>query len=86
MADLLIGELRRDPALSVGINEPYSPADQVYYTVERHAGPPGLPAVMIEIRNDEIGDEAGQRDWGRPAGQYSLAAEPRLAGARHATA
>ena len=41
MADLLIGELKTDPALSVGVNEPYSPADQVYYTVERHAGSSG---------------------------------------------
>ena len=39
MADLLIRELKADPALTVGINEPYSPADHVYYTVERHAGP-----------------------------------------------
>ena len=63
MADFLIHELDADKALIVGINEPYSPADQVYYTVERHAGPRRLPAVMIEIRNDEIGDEAGQRSW-----------------------
>ena len=63
MADLLIRGLTADPALTVGINEPYSPADQVYYTVERHAGARGLPAAMIEIRNDEIGDQAVQRRW-----------------------
>jgi predicted N-formylglutamate amidohydrolase len=63
LADLLIHKLEADPALTVGINQPYSPADQVYYTVERHAGPRGLPAAMIEIRNDEIGDEEGQRGW-----------------------
>lgn len=63
LADLLIHELEADPALTVGINQPYSPADQVYYTVARHAGPRRLPAVMIEIRNDEIADEAGQRSW-----------------------
>ena len=63
MADVLISGLKADPALTVGINEPYSPADQVYYTVERHAGARNLPAAMIEIRNDEIGDEAGQRKW-----------------------
>ena len=39
---------------NVGINEPYSPADRVYYTLERHASAFGLPAVMIEIRNDLI--------------------------------
>jgi len=63
LADILIRGLQADPALTVGINEPYSPADQVYYTVERHAGPHRLPAVMIEIRNNEIGDQAGQRKW-----------------------
>ncbi len=55
--------MEADSALTVGINEPYSPADLVYYTVERHAGPHGLPAVMIEIRNNEIGDAGSQRRW-----------------------
>ena len=86
MADLFIGELKADPALSVGINEPYSPADQVYYTVERHAGPLGLPAAMIEIRNDEIGDDSGQQSWADRLARILVAAEPRLAGARHAAA
>ena len=63
LADILIDGLEADKALRVGINEPYSPADHVYYTVERHSRPSGLPAVMIEIRNDEIGDEAGERRW-----------------------
>lgn len=63
LADILIRKLKSDPALTVGINQPYSPADQVYYTVERHGGPRGLPAAMIEIRNDEIGDAASQRRW-----------------------
>ncbi|MGB3021120.1 MAG: hypothetical protein WBB50_03230, partial [Methyloceanibacter sp.] len=47
----------------VGINQPYSPADHVYYTVGRHAGVHRLPAAMIEIRNDEIDDEVCQRSW-----------------------
>jgi predicted N-formylglutamate amidohydrolase len=63
LADLLIDNLAADPALTVGINQPYSPADQVYYTVERQAGPRGLLAAMIEIRNNEIDDESGQRRW-----------------------
>ena len=37
LADVLIRGLDADPALTVGINQPYSPADQVYYTVARHA-------------------------------------------------
>jgi predicted N-formylglutamate amidohydrolase len=86
LADLLIGELKTDPSLRVGINEPYSPADQVYYTVERHAGPSRLPAAMIEIRNDEIGNDAGQRSWADRLADILVAAEPRLVGARHAAA
>ena len=63
LADDFIRGLKADPALTVGINQPYAPADQVYYTVERHAGPRGLPAAMIEIRNDEISDAGSQRSW-----------------------
>ncbi len=74
LADLLIRGLKADPALTVGVNEPYSPADQVYYTVERHAGPRQLPAAMIEIRNDEIGDESGQRDWADRLAEILVAA------------
>jgi predicted N-formylglutamate amidohydrolase len=63
LADILIRDLKADPALTVGINQPYSPADQVYYTVARHSAPRQLPAVMIEIRNDEIADDIAQREW-----------------------
>jgi predicted N-formylglutamate amidohydrolase len=86
LADDFIRGLQADPALTVGINQPYAPADQVYYTVERHAGPRGLPAVMIEIRNDEIGDDAGQHQWANSLGKILVAAEPRLGGASHAAA
>ncbi len=55
--------LRRDPELVVGENEPYAPADGVYHTLRLHARPRGLPAVMIEIRNDEIETEAAQEAW-----------------------
>lgn len=63
MADPLIAALKRLEGIVVGNNEPYSPADRVYFTLERHGRSRGLPCVMIEIRNDEIGDEAGQRKW-----------------------
>lgn len=63
LADPLIRALKADPALAVGVNEPYSPADRVYYTCTRHARACGLPTVMIEIRNDQIADEVGQEAW-----------------------
>jgi predicted N-formylglutamate amidohydrolase len=62
LSDPLIDALRGE-GLTVGVNEPYSPADRVYYTLERHAGTRGLPSVMIEIRNDLIAGPAGQAEW-----------------------
>lgn len=63
LAGPMIAKLRSAGDLVVGVNEPYSPADRVYFTLERHARSRALPCAMIEIRNDEIGDEAGQRNW-----------------------
>ena len=84
LADLLIGGFEADPALTVGVNQPYSPADGVYYTLRRHAQPQGLPSVMIEIRNDEISDEASQRSWAEQLADILFAATPRLFESRHA--
>lgn len=50
-------------SFTVGDNEPYAPSDRVYFTLERHARSRGLPCAMIEIRNDEIADAAGQAAW-----------------------
>lgn len=62
LAEPMIAALRLTGAV-VGVNEPYSPADRVYYTLERHARSRGLPCAMIEIRNDEIASAAGQKKW-----------------------
>ncbi len=72
----LIAALRALPGISIGVNEPYSPADRVYFTLERHARSRGLPCAMIEIRNDELRDEAGQQLW---AGRLSEALGAALA-------
>ncbi|MBZ9605201.1 N-formylglutamate amidohydrolase [Phyllobacterium chamaecytisi] len=60
----LIAGLQALSEFNVGINEPYSPADRVYYTLERHASAFGLPAVMIEIRNDLITTPSEEQAWG----------------------
>lgn len=83
LADLLIRALKADPGLTVGVNEPYSPADSVYYSVERHSRPGHLPAAMIEIRSDEIGDEAGQHRWADRLAGILVTAERQLAGVRY---
>lgn len=59
----LIEALTATGRYTVGDNQPYSPADRVYFTLERHARSRGLPCAMIEIRNDEIADPAGQHRW-----------------------
>jgi predicted N-formylglutamate amidohydrolase len=59
----LIAGLQALNQFNVGINEPYSPADRVYYTLERHASAFGLPAVMIEIRNDLITVPQEEKAW-----------------------
>ncbi|MGE0284134.1 MAG: N-formylglutamate amidohydrolase [Rhizobiaceae bacterium] len=59
----LMKQLAKLENVTVGDNEPYSPADRVYFTLEKHARSRGLPCAMIEIRNDEISGETGQRKW-----------------------
>lgn len=73
LADPLLAQLRRDPALVVGDNEPYSghlPGD----TMDRHGIVPGRPHILIELRNDLIADEAGQIAWGRRLAKDLIAA------------
>jgi predicted N-formylglutamate amidohydrolase len=86
LADPFIGRLKTVPALTVGINQPYSPADRVYYTVSRHAAPRRLPGIMIEIRNDQIADDGGQHRWGERLADIFLAVTPSMAGGGHAVA
>jgi predicted N-formylglutamate amidohydrolase len=64
-AGLVLEELRREPGLVVGDNEPYFVSDETDYTVPRHGERRGLPHVEIEIRQDLIGDAAGQDEWAR---------------------
>jgi predicted N-formylglutamate amidohydrolase len=61
-AHALIAALRTRPALCVGDNEPYR-MDVIDHTVPRHAWPARLPYAEIEVRQDLIGDAAGQAEW-----------------------
>lgn len=61
IAHAVIKALRdQNPDLSIGDNKPYSGKDAYGYTIERHALPFGIPNVLFEVRQDLIGDEAGQ--------------------------
>ncbi len=60
----LLDRLRQEPDLCLGANEPYAghlPGD----AVDRHALKPGRPNVLLEIRQDLIENETGQREWAR---------------------
>lgn len=78
LSDPLLAELRRDPTLVVGDNQPYSPADRVYTTLERHARSRRLPCAMIELRNDLIATPADEIAWGDRLAQALEAVLPRL--------
>jgi len=60
---LLLGALRAEPDLVVGDNEPYAVSDQTDYTIPVHAEARGLMNSGIEIRQDLISDQAGERSW-----------------------
>jgi predicted N-formylglutamate amidohydrolase len=67
----------QEPGLLVAANEPYQIRDDGDYTVPVHGEARGLDAVLIEIRQDLIGDAQGQLAWAKrlaPALQASAAA------------
>ena len=62
LSHALLSRLALVPGLCVGDNEPYAghlPGD----SVDRHALAAGRLNTLIEVRNDLIGDAAGQADW-----------------------
>ena len=64
-AHLLRALLEREDGLVVGDNEPYSVTDASDYTIPVHGERRGLHHIAIEVRQDLIGDDQGQRAWGR---------------------
>jgi predicted N-formylglutamate amidohydrolase len=79
-AALMLEMLRREPALIVADNEPYFVSDETDYSIPRHGEARGLPHVEIEIRQDLIGEEAGQSAWARRIARALLDAEQAFAG------
>ncbi|MFC2968546.1 N-formylglutamate amidohydrolase [Acidimangrovimonas pyrenivorans] len=61
-AGLMAGLRAQGPELTIGDNEPYR-IDHDDYTVPFHGEARGLPAVLIEVRNDLIADHAGVALW-----------------------
>jgi predicted N-formylglutamate amidohydrolase len=63
VAALALAELRREPGLTVGDNEPYDVSLDGDYTAPVHAERRGLPYVLFEIRQDLVATETGAQAW-----------------------
>jgi predicted N-formylglutamate amidohydrolase len=61
-AQILMELLHREEGLVAGDNEPYSVDDASDYTIPVHGEQRGLHHVALEIRQDLITNEAGQRE------------------------
>ncbi|MCR6670323.1 N-formylglutamate amidohydrolase [Devosia ginsengisoli] len=71
------------PDLNLGWNEPYAALNGVTLTLEKHGDGRGLPATMIEIRNDEILDPTGVTLWADRLGRCLETARQALRPAKH---
>jgi predicted N-formylglutamate amidohydrolase len=59
----LIAILRRRPELVVGENQPYQITQDGDYTVPVHGDGRGIPALLLELRQDLIADDDGAERW-----------------------
>jgi predicted N-formylglutamate amidohydrolase len=83
-AHVLLDLLALEPGLVIGDNEPYSITDASDYTIPIHGEQRGLHHVALEIRQDLIAEDAGQRWWAAlfarllPQAYVSLDRQPKL--------
>lgn len=63
LAQPLLELLNAEGGLSVGDNEPYAASEATDYSIIEYGERRGAPYVEIEIRQDLIGDSAGQSLW-----------------------
>jgi predicted N-formylglutamate amidohydrolase len=78
VARVLMDLMGREPGLTVGDNEPYHITDDGDYTIPVHGEQRGLLHIEIEIRQDLIESEAGQRDWAMRLSKWMGGAIERL--------
>lgn len=63
LARIMLQGLRAEPGLNVGDNEPYRVTDSSDYSLIVHGERRKLLHVELELRQDLISDESGQRAW-----------------------
>ncbi len=80
LANIMLDLLRAEGDLAVGDNAPYAITDASDYTVPVHGERGGLPHVEIEIRQDLIGDAAGQAAWAARLARLLPIADAKLRG------
>ena len=78
LSRIMLELLRAEGDLVVGANEPYAITDDSDYTVPVHGEARGLDHVEIEIRQDLIGDAAGQAAWAKRMARLLAEADNRL--------
>lgn len=61
LADAMLSVAEKSARYAIRRNEPYGPADGVTHTLVEHGLKNGLLNVMIEIRNDLVLNEVGQK-------------------------
>ncbi|RWE42762.1 MAG: N-formylglutamate amidohydrolase [Mesorhizobium sp.] len=63
LAAAILSGLRADPALNVAANVPYVISRDADYAVPIHGDDRGIPAVLIEIRQDLLSTWSGIEEW-----------------------
>lgn len=63
LAEILLRLLHAEGDLVAGDNQPYAASDATDYAIPVHAERRGVVHTGIEIRQDLIADEGGQREW-----------------------
>lgn len=63
-----------NPTLTSAHNQPYVVDDRSDYTIPVHGEARGLPHLLLEIRNDLIGEAEGQSKWASLIGEALIAA------------
>lgn len=63
IAQAMLAMIRAEGEWVVGDNEPYSVSDGTDYAIPVHGEQRGLAHLELEVRQDLIADEAGQRAW-----------------------
>ncbi len=75
---LLLKLLRSESGLVVGDNQPYAVSDTTDYTIPVHGEARGLVNSGIEIRQDLITDQVGQKRWAELLARILAKIEPML--------